>query len=97
MKLPRALLKGEQIEAGRTLLASSRTPATPRACRAAGGRIAFNRPPRVARTGPAAVAPPPAAPQERESSSLPLGAALVPLVSVAMATITGTPAPSFAL
>ena len=90
VKLPRALLNGEQIEAGRTLLVVESHAGARPVPAAAGGRIAFNRPPRVARTGPAAVAPPPAAPLERESSSLPLGAALIPLaLGGAMAAITG--------
>ena len=90
VKVPRALLNGEQIEAGRTLLVLESHAAAKPAPAAAGGRIAFNRPPRVARTGPAAVAPPPTAPHERESSSLPLGAALIPLaLGGAMAAVTG--------
>ena len=97
----RAFAPGQALEAGRTLLGIEPARAGERSSGpgATGGRVAFNRPPRVARPQPAHMPPAPAVPGEGDSPRLPLGAALVPLaIGGSMAAITGNPALlSFAL
>ena len=97
----RAFAPGQALEAGRTLLGIEPARAGERSSGpgATGGRVAFNRPPRVARPQPAQMPPAPAVPGEGDSPRLPLGAALVPLaIGGSMAAITGNPALlSFAL
>ena len=97
----RAFAPGQALEAGRTLLGIEPARAGERSSGpgATGGRVAFNRPPRVARPQPAQMPPAPAVPGEGDAPRLPLGAALVPLaIGGSMAAITGNPALlSFAL
>ena len=97
----RAFAPGQALEAGRTLLGIEPARAGERSSGpgATGGRVAFNRPPRVARPQPPHMPQAPAVPGEGDSPRLPLGAALVPLaIGGSMAAITGNPALlSFAL
>ncbi|HWH92295.1 MAG TPA: FtsK/SpoIIIE domain-containing protein [Baekduia sp.] len=84
---------GEVLEAGRTLLTV--TPVATRAAGtgqppASGGRVAFNRPPRVARRPPDDLPAAPAVPADEAPPRLPVGAAVVPLVlGGTMAVVTG--------
>ena len=97
----RAFAPGQALEAGRTLLGIEPARAGERSSGpgATGGRVAFNRPPRVAAATAPMPSPAPAVPGEGDSPRLPLGAALVPLaIGGSMAAITGNPALlSFAL
>ena len=77
----RAFAPGQALEAGRTLLGIEPARAGERSSGpgATGGRVAFNRPPRVARPQPAQMPPAPRRPRRGDAPRLPLGAALVPL------------------
>jgi S-DNA-T family DNA segregation ATPase FtsK/SpoIIIE len=82
---------GEEVEAGRTLFTIEPIAGRRQGRLAsANGRVAFNRPPRVARRRPDALPTAPAVPADEEPARLPIGAAAIPLVlGGAMAAVTG--------
>lgn len=91
---PRELPDGQTVEAGRTLIAFESGSAPPAQRRADGnGGVAFNRPPRVAAALPAARHTVPGPPAADRGPTLPLGAALIPVVlAAAMYALTGSAA-----
>ena len=97
----RELVAGEALEAGRSVMRVESSSATERAgaTALARGRVAFNRPPRVARPQPEPLPATIAVPGGGEPARVPLGAAPVPLaIGGTMAAVTRNPALlSFAL
>ncbi len=89
----RALVAGELIQAGRTLVAvESPEGELPDAPADRTGRVPFNRPPRVHRRLESVTRPFPAPPGDPQRSRLPLGASLIPLaLGIVLYAVTKLP------
>jgi DNA segregation ATPase FtsK/SpoIIIE, S-DNA-T family len=90
---PRALVVGDTLEIGRTLITfeppAQRGNGHPPA---RGGIVAFNRPPRVVRAADAPQVTIPAPPGGRQAGGMPLGAALIPFaLAVLLYAVTRSP------